>query len=149
MQVQKEKKKPPKPPMDFSAPTPEMIEDAKKYGLDLTDPSVFFKKNSISEHGQQTRKRNHNVRDFTFSQTERMAEIQNNEVHRKSMRHFESNENNLKHLTKCSFSVSRAVQEENYCSRSRKLPKNETSVPKFASIGPRELTFPSSGIGGS
>ena len=56
MQVQKEKKKPPKPPMDFSAPTPEMIEDAKKYGLDLTDPSVFFKKNSISEHGQQTRK---------------------------------------------------------------------------------------------
>ena len=44
MQVQKEKKKPPKPPMDFSAPTPEMIEDAKKYGLDLTDPSVFFKK---------------------------------------------------------------------------------------------------------
>ena len=33
MQVQKEKKKPPKPPMDFSAPTPEMIEDAKKLVL--------------------------------------------------------------------------------------------------------------------
>jgi tetratricopeptide (TPR) repeat protein len=39
--VQKEKKKPPKPPMDFSAPTPEMIEDAKKYGLDLTDPFIL------------------------------------------------------------------------------------------------------------
>ena len=75
MQVQKEKKKPPKPPMDFSAPTPEMIEDAKKYGLDLTDPSVFFKKKLNLGTRPADKKANHNVRDFIFSQTERMAEF--------------------------------------------------------------------------
>jgi len=41
----------PPPKMDWSNPTPEMIEDAKKHGLDLTDPAILAELQRLEEEG--------------------------------------------------------------------------------------------------
>jgi len=45
------KEPPEKPKMDWSNPTPEMIEDAKKYNLDLTDPLVIEELQRLESEG--------------------------------------------------------------------------------------------------